>query len=101
MPLQAKCLGKNSFERSMIRRLKAFNPPATPGKLPQCCTPVAPPSHDPDWRRQHHPDIDHTRCALPGVVEIDGKPYCRRHGGMEALDRWLDGRLVEPAKEGR
>ena len=36
---------------------------------------------------------DPTRCSAQGSVEIDGRPYCKRHAGIVALNILLDGEI--------
>lgn len=35
------------------------------------------------------------QCTFNAVVEVDGVPMCRRHAGQAALDKWIDGELIE------
>lgn len=53
------------------------------------------------WRRKMHAEgmgrysegaVD--QCTRDAVVEIDGKKYCRLHGGHVVLDMYMDGKLV-------
>lgn len=86
-----------------VKRLKRFVPvPVERPKLERCeydCT------SNPDWREYVHRNPGRNngkyasgrmmQCTFDGVVEIDGKPYCRKHAGFIALDKWLEGKLVE------
>lgn len=81
----------------MIRALKAA--PVKPARVvtPQCCTEVATPMHNTHWRRDRYERTgnDPNRCQRESVVEINGKHYCRLHGGALALALWLNCKLVE------
>ena len=71
-------------------------PPPPPPPTPQCCVHIAPPTHNKTWRQKRYGDKgDHTRCQRESVVAINGKHYCRMHGGFIALDKWLKGELIE------
>jgi len=50
------------------------------------------------WRGQRYGEPFVNRCFHDAVVEIDGKGYCRLHGGHIALDKLLKGELVEKKK---
>jgi len=70
-----------------------------PVSTPQCSMVVYTAGHDAAWRErwygQRRPGADPKRCQHDSNVTIDGKPYCRRHAGALALERWLKGDLVE------
>lgn len=76
-----------------LKELKPRYPTAIPYR--QCSVPVPPPSHNPKWRQERYvklyPNRDYDRCQRNSTVEIDGKPYCRLHGGSIALDYMLKG----------
>jgi hypothetical protein len=69
---------------------------------PQCCVPVAPPTHAEMWRRDRYkklrPKFDADRCQRESILKIDGKCYCRIHAGQLALDLWMKGDLVRKEK---
>jgi hypothetical protein len=85
-------------------RLTTRDLPGTSGERPvqQCCVSVDTTIYN-KWYQgkraektaQINQEWDPSRCIRAAVVEIDGQHYCRLHAGSEALDRWLDGRLVE------
>lgn len=57
-------------------------------ELPQCSARVRPPGWAPNWRtdRYEASGKDPTCCQRNATVELNGKPYCRLHGGSIALD---------------
>lgn len=65
----------------------------------QCAATVNPPAHSPQWRRARyaimHPDMNPDHCMRASKYSIDGTPYCAVHAAQIALQRWLDGRLLE------
>lgn len=64
-----------------------------PSRVGQCSTPVPPPSHNKLWRTerwQGRSGWNDDLCQRFASVEIDGKRYCRIHGGKVALDRLLE-----------
>jgi len=81
------------------RRLKTFKDAPTPYvETPQCSHNVSVQnSREARWRRDRYGlnDDNLFRCTRPSVVEIQGKPYCRLHGGHVALDMLLAGKLIE------
>jgi hypothetical protein len=70
-------------------------------ETPQCCVPVPPPAHNPDWRQRRvaaqveKHGWDPKLCLRQSVLFIGEKPYCRIHAGAEVLDMWTRGELVE------
>lgn len=78
-----------------VRQLKRFPQeplPPQPG-LPQCdADTTAAPGHAQTWRAKRYGDP--LRCTRGAVVELDGKHYCRIHGGFVALNMYLSGKLV-------
>ena len=93
----------------MKKGLKVLKPrpPIIPQRLqtPQCCV-------QPDeqftsyrisqWRKERYarirPEWNPEQCQLASVVLIDEKPYCRKHAGIIALDKWMKGELTEVKK---
>ena len=69
----------------------------------QCCVEVNSPSHDLEWRKKfysrRHSRFDYRRCQRESVVVIDGQSYCQLHGGKIALEKWLNGELVQVPKK--
>lgn len=86
----------------MIGEIKPKVIKPEPLHTPQCTMPVDPPTHATMWRRDRYkrlrPSFDPDRCQRESTIEIDGKPYCRLHAGGLALERWLRGELLEPAR---
>lgn len=83
----------------MATKLKPF--PADPlppsPRTPRCEANVSKWStHEEEWRTQRYGKSDRPlQCSRESVVEIEGKHYCRIHGGYRALDMLLEGKLVE------
>lgn len=79
----------------MIKQLKrfpeepAYRPPVTP-----VCVALLPVTtvHDRAYRLRKG-QAEPFKCQRASVVEIEGKCYCRLHGGHVALDMYLKGRL--------
>lgn len=51
------------------------------------------------WRKNRYGD-NWQKCTFPSVVEIDGKHYCRRHGGQIVLDKYIAGEIVDKPENG-
>lgn len=68
-------------------------------ETPQCSAVVPATTSHEIWRKGRYaklrPHMDPTCCQRESSIEIDGKPYCRRHAGNIALDMWLQGKLGE------
>lgn len=86
----------------MITQIKPKVIKYEPLHTPQCSADVDPPTHANMWRRDRYkklrPTFDPDKCQRESTIEIDGKPYCRLHAGGLALDKWLNGKLVENEK---
>lgn len=87
----------------MIRKLRAHLAPAAPPPGPptgQCSYFVPDPPGIPGWRLREFESHSalrgkvHTNCMRDSVIEIEGKPYCRIHGGFIMLGLWEEGRLT-------
>lgn len=81
------------------RKLKPFPKEPTPYAVtPQCEHDVQTQNQfSANWRADRYGVSGDAlfRCTRPSVVEIQGKHYCRLHGGHVALDMYLAGELVE------
>ncbi|MET4238600.1 hypothetical protein [Bradyrhizobium sp. RT10b] len=86
----------------MIKTLRQPIIRPVPMPTPQCSEVVYSVGHDQQWRikwySERRPGNDPTRCQHESNIEIDGKPYCRRHAGSIALSKWIRGELVEKRK---
>ena len=53
--------------------------------------------HDERWRTGRYADRpgDWDQCTFPSVVIVNGRHYCRRHGGQVVLDLYLEGKIVD------
>lgn len=81
-----------------IERLKRFpHEPLQQPVTPRCQADVNRYStHEEEWRRNRYGASEQPfQCIRPSVVRIQGKHYCRLHGGFKALDMVLSGELVE------
>ena len=83
-----------------IEKIKRFpQDPVPQPKTPRCEADVSDFSeHERRWREKRYPASAETRpfqCSRDSVVRIQGKHYCRLHGGHKALDMVLSGELVE------
>lgn len=59
--------------------------PAEPYDGPRCCAQLQPEAAK--WRaRWPKPDVPSDQCGNKACVQINGKYYCRKHGGIVALD---------------
>lgn len=67
-------------------------PDEEPEPLPQCSVKVDDPPHNAGWRvrntQKRRPTYDPERCQCVSAVKIDGRPLCKRHAGIVALE-WL------------
>lgn len=84
-----------------VRQLKRFpQEPQDPPRTPPCEAMVADTTeHGRAWRKRRHEEQGVERgelqCCRDSVVELDGRNYCRIHGGFVALDMYLKGVLVK------
>jgi hypothetical protein len=81
-----------------IEKLKKF--PAEPEprpRTPRCESNVSESStFEEEWRVNRYGPSDRPfQCTRESVVKINGKHYCRLHGGFKALDMYIKGQLVE------
>lgn len=63
-----------------------------PSKIGQCSAPVPPPKYNVLWRKERwhgRSGWNDDLCQRFASVEIDGRMYCRSHGGQVALDQLL------------
>lgn len=54
--------------------------------------------HERQWRVRKY-DSDPMRCTRDAAIEIDGKNYCRMHGGHRLIDLALAGKIVVREEE--
>lgn len=87
----------------MIRLLRPVpQQPPVPLPMPRCEASVdMTTQHMREWRaemklkkkgRYGEGRVD--QCTRDALVELDGKPLCRRHAGQQVLDLYLSGELV-------
>lgn len=81
-----------------IRQLKKFPGPPEQRLTPPCCAEVQTTPYQTQWRIGRGEKEPFT-CSRPSVVEIDGRSYCRLHGGHVTLDMFLDGRLAQKERD--
>ena len=92
-----------------VKVLKPFTNPVpfvpTP-KRPQCEADVQLNGlHDTEWRQDMHKKKIRSygqgrfqQCTRMAVVEINGVPMCRIHGGNKVLDLYVSGEIVDRPK---
>lgn len=81
----------------MIKQLKSFpHAPVSLPATPRCESDVTVQNeHERNWRARRYPGERVFQCIRPSVVEIQGRNYCRLHGGHRVLQMYIDGQLVE------
>jgi hypothetical protein len=84
-----------------IKRIPGQPPPPEP-PTPQCESNVQDfGERELSWRMQRYGAEKATafRCIRTSVVQIDGKHYCRLHGGHIVLDKYIRGEIVDAPKD--